>query len=215
MKKDLLAYVKDAMKLSDRVIFIGATSDPMEGEIKDFRTLFGGNPTEPEKDNGRALYVPYPDYASRLMIWRRAIEEAISHGASEWQGDHPCYQPRGWRPSAGEKPPSVKVELPEDLDLSILAHVSQCYSAGSIRRAVKLTLNRRRVEQLVKRPLAEKEFVSALSRCPVTYEEDDKKFREFTAEITGLRAFREDVRKKAAGDGGDDKKKKGGKKKKK
>merc|ERR1719399_875429 len=147
------------------------------------------------------------------MIWRRAIEEAISHGSSEWQGDHPCFRPRGWRPEQKEKPSTVQFELPDEFDLSILAHISQCYSAGSIRRAVKHTLSKRRVERLSKRPLTEREFVSALSRCPVTYETDDRKFREFTDNITGLSTRRDEIKAKLAGDGGDDKKKGGGKKK--
>jgi IQ and AAA domain-containing protein len=193
-----------------KVVVIGCTSNPTAGELKDFKALFCGDPAEP---HGRALYVPYPDYASRLIIWRKAIDEAVTFGVSEWQGDHPCFEPRGWRTAVGEKPPKRSVELPEEFDLSILAHVSQFYSAGSIRRAVKMTLTRRRVERLDKRPLTEREFVSALARCPVTYEEDDHKYREFTADITGLRDRRDAIKALAAGEGGGDDKKKGKKKK--
>jgi hypothetical protein len=118
---------------------------------------------------------------------------------------HPC------------RPDFVPVHLDDDFDLSTLAHISEGYTAGSIRKAVKQTLTKRRVERLNKRELKEKEFVSALSRCPVNYQEDDVKYRDFTAEITGLKEVRDRIfAKKNEGEGGgDDKKGKGKKKKKK
>ena len=53
-----------------------------------------------------------------------------------------------------------------------------------------------------KRPLKETEFVAALSRCMVTYKEDDKKFRAFTGDITGLSTRREEIIAKKKGDDG-------------
>ena len=72
------------------------------------------------------------------------------------------------------------------------------------------------MDRLAKRPLKETEFVAALSRCMVTYKDDDKKFRAFTGDITGLATRRDEINAKKKGDdGGGDGKKKGGKKKKK
>ena len=82
---------------------------------------------------------------------------------------------------------------------------------------MKQTLTTRRVERLDKRPLTEKEFISAMSRCMIVYPDEEKKFREFTGDITGLKDEQERVRKKLAGEDADDgkgKKKKGKKKKK-
>merc|ERR1711865_636764 len=80
-----------------------------------------------------------------------------------------------------------------------------------IRKAVKQTLTTRRVERLDKRPLTEKEFISAMSRCLMLDSDEEKKFRAFTGDVTGLTDAQEKAKKKLNGDDGDD----GGKKKKK
>ena len=104
--------------------------------------------------------------------------------------------------------------IPDNLDVSTLAHISEGYSAGGICKAVSQTITKRRVQRLDKRSLLEEEFIGALSRCPITYVDDDVKFRDFTAEITGLRDARDKIRKAlaAAQDDGDGKAKKGQKK---
>jgi len=204
-KKDLLTYASNALAPEHRVIIIGCSSEPQGGDPKDCKALFD-----------KRLYIPMPDYASRVMIWQKAIMEALTLGASEWNGTHPSYHPIGWRDEPGGRPEFVPVHLDDEFDLSTLAHISDGYTAGSIRKAVKQTLTKRRVERLNKRELKEKEFVSALSRCPVNYQEDRDKYKEFTAEITGLKEVRDRIfAKKNEGEDGGDKDKKGGKKKKK
>jgi len=205
-KKDLLTYAQNALSPEHRVIIVGCSSEPQAGDPKDCKALFD-----------KRLYIPKPDYSSRVMIWQKAIMEALTLGSSEWNGTHPSYLPIGWREEPGPRPEFVPVHLDDEFDLSTLAHISEGYTAGSIRKAVKQTLTKRRVDRLNKRELKEKEFVSALSRCPVNYQEDDLKYRDFTAEITGLKETRERIlAKKSEGEGGDDKKdKKKGKKKKK
>merc|ERR1740138_611038 len=176
----------------------------------------GGDPKDIKSLFDKKLYLPKPDYASRVMIWQKAIMEALTLGSSEWSGNHPSYLPTGWRDEPGARPEFVPVHLDDEFDLSTLAHISEGYTAGSIRKAVKQTLTKRRVDRLGKRELKEKEFVSALSRCPVNYQEDDLKYRDFTAEITGLKATRDRIfAKKNEGEGGGDDKGKKGKKKKK
>jgi len=205
--KDLIKYADIALLPEDRVIIIGATSKPWDGALAQFKSLFN-----------KHLFMPKPDYASRVMIWQRAIMEALTRGSSEWFGNHPCFQPIGWRDEPPPRPEYVPVELPEDFDISTLAHISEGYTAGSIRKAVKQTLTTRRVERLDKRPLTEKEFISAMSRCLMLDSDEEKKFRAFTGDVTGLTDAQEKAKKKLNGDDGDDggkKKKKGGKKKKK
>lgn len=207
---DLAAYAAQALTQKDRVILIGCTSEPEKADQKQMKNLFYEGPKQ--ERGGKNLYMPYPDYPSRVIIWKEAIKEAISLGATQWRGNHPSYLPTGWRPDEGPRPPSLPIELSEEFDFSTLAHISQGYSAGSIRKAVKQTLTRRRVDRLEKRPLKEKEFITALSRCPITYAEDYQRYTDFTADITRLHEVRE-ARKaelKATQDGDD-----GGKKKKK
>ena len=136
------------------------------------------------------LYIPFASYASRVMLWKRSISALLA--------------PTGH-------------QLPDEFDISTLAQISEGYSAGSILHAAKRTLNTRRIERADKRPFAEGEFLSALSRCPRTYGDDNVKFRNFTAVVTGLKLRRDKLKAALAGDeGGDGKGKKGkGKKKKK
>jgi hypothetical protein len=212
---DLAAYAATALTQKDRVIMIGCTSEPEKADPKHMKNLFYEGPKQ--ERGGKNLYMPYPDYPSRVIIWKEAIKEAISLGATQWRGNHPSYLPTGWRADEGPRPPSVPIELSEEFDFSTLAHISQGYSAGSVRQAVKQTLTRRRVDRLEKRPLKEKEFITALSRCPITYPEDYARFTDFTAEITRLAEVREARKAELkSAEGGDDAKgaKKGGKKKK-
>ena len=102
--------------------------------------------------------------------------------------------------------------------MSSLAHISEGYSAGGIYKAIRQTLTPRRVQSIEggKRPLTETEFINALARqaadpkSTLTYQEDAKKFQEFTCKITDLDKRRDDIQKakKAEESGGDDKKKK-------
>merc|ERR1711871_1175424 len=90
-------------------------------------------------------------------------------------------------------------DIPDDFDLSTLAHISEGFSAGAICKTVKKTLTKRRVERLDKRPHNEAEFLNCLaleaSKNQLTYANDNLAFREFTG-----------------ADAGGDEKKKGGKK---
>jgi len=210
---DLVAYAQGFLEQQHRVLVVGCSSEPEKADPKHMKALFYEGAKQ--ERGGKNLYMPYPDYPSRVIIWKEAIKEAISLGATQWRGNHPSFLPTGWRADEGPRPESQPIELPEEFDFSTLAHISQGYSAGSVRKAVKQTLTRRRVDRLEKRPLKEKEFITALSRCPITYPEDNARFTDFTAEITRLAEVR-DARKAElkSADEGDDKKK-GGKKKKK
>merc|ERR1719174_3575873 len=61
-QKELQIY-KAAFTKEDRVIIIGATSSPEKGDLKNMKNFFD-----------KHLYMPYPDYPSRLMLWRKFIK---------------------------------------------------------------------------------------------------------------------------------------------
>ncbi|RLO02563.1 hypothetical protein DYB28_014069, partial [Aphanomyces astaci] len=180
---------------------IGTSSNPMGGEVKDFKAFFD-----------KFLYFPYPDYPSRVLLWRATIQSTIQHHSSSGlvmytvllKGVHAAWSNRS--------PPRI----PDELDTSTLAHISEGFSSGSIRRAVENTLSARRVERMEKRPLKEDEFIGALARQTATFADDHEKFKNFTAQVTGLKETRDAIRKALAGDaeGADEKgkDKKGGKK---
>ncbi|GAB9473630.1 Dynein regulatory complex protein 11 [Globisporangium polare] len=172
-KKDLLTYLKSAMDPLDRVLIVGTTSDPGAGEVKDYRAFFD-----------KFLHVPYPDYASRVLLWKHALDETVKKHTSEGNSS--------LKTSGG----GMRLHR-DELDISTLAHISEGYSSGSIVKAVEQTLTPRRVECLEKRPLKEEEFIGALSRQTATFADDHEKFKAFTAVITGLKDTREKLRKAA------------------
>lgn len=48
------------------MIIVGCTSKPEAGDAKEFRNFFQ-----------KFLYLPAPDYASRLMLWHHFIRERL------------------------------------------------------------------------------------------------------------------------------------------
>jgi len=179
-KKDLLTYKQQAFTKDDRVIIIGTSSSPEKGDIKDMKNFFD-----------KFLYMPYPDYPSRLMLWRKFIKDQLALAET-----------------------GARRDIPDDFDLSTLAHISEGFSAGAICKTVKKTLTKRRVERLEKRPHNEAEFLNTLaleaSKNQLTYKNDNEAFREFTGKITGLIDKRNKIRDEKTGDvAGGDKDKKG------
>ncbi|KAJ1457758.1 hypothetical protein M885DRAFT_514814 [Pelagophyceae sp. CCMP2097] len=174
-KKDLATY-KNAFVKEDRVIFIGTTRAPDKGDVKELRAFFD-----------KVLYMPHPDYASRLMLWRRCIQQQLALGPDR----------------------ATHRSLPDDFDLSTLAHISEGFSAGSICATVAKTLTKRRVERLDKRPHNETEFLNSLAHDAAKMNNvgpgktDDAVYKDFTGKITGL----DDERKRAKdeNEGGGDK----------
>ena len=97
-----------------------------------------------------------------------------------------------------------------DFQLSTLAHISEGYSAGSIKKTCEQVLTKFRKERLDQRALTLSEFVGPLSLCGCTMDDEWKEFQNFTGFIS-----RDDERRKKlelateGDDGGDPKKKKG------
>ena len=195
-KKDITIYKNQGFKHNDRVIFIGCTSTPEKADKKDLKAFFD-----------KFLYMPYPDYASRLMLWRQFVSMQLSLAGS---GPGSSFQSR-----------PLLAEIPDEFDLSTLARISYGFSAGAICRCVKKTLTKSRVDRLDKRALTEDEFVNSLAleaskrQANYTYAEDLERFNEFTAKITDLEERRQLIEdEKAEGKDGGDKKGKGKKGKK-
>ena len=61
--------------------------------------------------------------------------------------------------------------LKADFQLSTLAHISEGYSAGSIKKTCENVLTKFRKERLVQRPLTLAEFIGPLSLCGCTMED--------------------------------------------
>lgn len=177
-KKDLVTY-SNSLKPEERVILLGCSNEPYnmpETEHKDIRTVFQIH-----------VYFPFPEYASRVILWRKFLEDAFD---------------------------KLESDIPDTIDLSVLSLVSEGYSPGSIRTAIKRTLTQRRCATLKTRPLTEQDFIGALSMLPLTYQESNARFQTFTAAITGLQQRREAIKAILAGDGAGDGKKDAKKKKK-
>lgn len=96
-----------------------------------------------------------------------------------------------------------------DFPLSTLAHISDGFSAGSIRQTCDKVLTDYRVKHQDQRPLSLPEFVGPLSICKDTTKEQYEEIQEFTDFITGDKKRREALNAALDGDdGGDGKKKK-------
>ena len=68
-KKDLLTYKNLALNSEHRVLIIGTTKKPENGDIKEFKSFFD-----------KFLYFPYPDYSSRRLLWNHFLGLAVQEG---------------------------------------------------------------------------------------------------------------------------------------
>jgi SpoVK/Ycf46/Vps4 family AAA+-type ATPase len=132
----------------------------------------------------KSIYFPFPDYTTRRLMWKTFIEQI------------------------------TKIRLRSDFPLSTLSHISEGYSAGSIKRTCENILTDYRITKLVERELTLNEFIGPLSLCACTDVEANEEFKAFTDIITGDKARRDREKKELEGDTGEQKKdvKKGPKK---
>jgi SpoVK/Ycf46/Vps4 family AAA+-type ATPase len=208
-KKDLLLYKNQALGPEHRVIIMGLSKQPESGDIKDMRSFFD-----------KFLYFPYPDYASRCLVWKYYLEQQIREGLRRLdEGNQNVLMKDNKIPLTGaalEEDYIAKIRAAiQKVDVSSLAHISEGYSAGAIARTVRAIVSARRVAVLKQRPLGTNDFIDNLSLQEVTYQDDQKAFATFTATITGLVDRRKKVESIISGEA-DAKKgdKKGGKDKK-
>lgn len=104
-------------------------------------------------------------------------------------------------------------KIKPDFPLSTLAHISEGFSAGSIKKTCEKVLTEYRVKHQDQRPLSLPEFIGPLSICKNTMAEEYEEMQGFTDFITGDGKRR--IAMMSDADGGDDgggKKKKGKKK---
>lgn len=94
----------------------------------------------------------------------------------------------------------TKMRLKADFPLSTLSHISEGYSAGSIKRTCESILTEYRVSKLEERELTIKEFIGTLSICAYTDKEANDEFKAFTDIITGDKVRREKETKELEGE---------------
>lgn len=68
-KKDLMTYKNQALTNEHRVIIIGTTNKPENGDVKEFRSFFD-----------KFLFFSYCDYSSRLMLWNHFLSAQLRDG---------------------------------------------------------------------------------------------------------------------------------------
>jgi hypothetical protein len=165
------------------VIIIGTSKSPENGETKDLKGFFD-----------KFLYMPYPDYASRVLIWKHYLAEKILEGMKLPEETKATGLMTQAQRAHLEDEMAVKVRLAmERVNISSLAHVSEGYSAGSIARTVRIVITPRRVAMVRLRPLSNYDFIDNLSFQDVNYQDDKATFMEFTRVITGLSDRRKKV----------------------
>lgn len=192
-KKDLLLYKNQALEKQHRVIIIGTSKSPENGDVKELKNFFD-----------RFLYFPYPDYSSRVLIWRHYIEEQIRIGYKDMD-DKASLQLKDKHGPVTELIQSVL----DKVDLSSLAHISEGYSAGAIARTVRTIITKRRVAVINNRPLSTVEFIDNLALQLVTYQDDKASYMSFLRAVSGLDERRKKIDQMIAGaadEGKDDKK---------
>ena len=78
-KKSLQLYKNNGYKPNDRVIFIGCTSHPEKADKKDLKNFFD-----------KFVYMPFPDYPSRLMLWKSFVAKQLEPRRSSFWVQYPA-----------------------------------------------------------------------------------------------------------------------------
>ena len=173
---------------------MGATRYPENGDPKDLRAFFD-----------KFLFFPYPDYPTRVLVWRHFLTERIREGLGRPQDKANFLGGSSALKSVADMEDAVRLKIRttiDALDISSLAFVSEGYSVGAIAHTVETVVTNRRVATLASSPLKSQDFVDSLALHECTYENDKETYMQFGQYISSLE------QKKAGG------KKKGGKKKK-
>ena len=102
------------------------------------------------------IYTPAPSYPSLVSLWTKSIQNALDEARRARRAKRPVMTSMGSDGSGATT--YVRSEedarlfrifsIPDDFDVSSLAHVSVGYSAGSIVRTVKSVLTDRRLEKV-------------------------------------------------------------------
>ena len=111
------------------ITIIGCTSDPARGSQKDFKKMFK-----------HSIYFPYPDYTTRRHMWRTFIENQANKILIEEVNTINEKEEGKPQETLFEQKPRAFYKLPPDFPLSTLAHITEGYSAGSIKKACEEVL---------------------------------------------------------------------------
>mmetsp|Transcript_1053 Transcript_1053/g.1385 ORF Transcript_1053/g.1385 Transcript_1053/m.1385 type:complete len:443 (+) Transcript_1053:1468-2796(+) len=204
-KKDLLLYKNQALSPEHRVIIIGTTKLPENGDVKDMKAFFD-----------KFLYFPFPDYSSRVLLWKHFLTQQIREGLRHYEAGHgttrtsmvsgltvnPAIPNAAFEEEIAQ---TIRFAL-ERLSISSLAHISEGYSAGAIARTVRIIVTPRRVAMIRLRPLSNHDFIDNLAQQSINYQDDKALYMDFTRVITGLTDRRKKVEAIVSGDTGADKK---------
>ncbi|PHJ24943.1 aaa family protein [Cystoisospora suis] len=104
------------------------------------------------------LWINFPDYESRRVLWQTYLRKK-----------------------------SVSIPTLDTAKLSVLAEMTDGYTAGALETATDYVLSDPRVARLPGEPLEPREFTKALSRLPYCWPEEWLKFRNFDFVATGER----------------------------
>lgn len=197
-KKDFMVYKDDLVKnhTTARVIIIGTSKQP-EGDTKDARKFFD-----------RFLYLPYPDYSSRLMLWSAYLRKHVAEAYRKIIADSKVEHGRAFKTGiTSDNVKSLVSEAVSTLDLSSLAHISEGYTAGAIVRTVRSIITVRRVMMLRahpnERPLNNTDFIDNLSMQDVTYQDDKAIYLAFLRLVSGMDERRDKIKSILSGEAGD------------
>lgn len=176
LKKDLLTYKRDALTSEHRCLIIGTSSKPEEADTKDLRAFFD-----------KFIYAPYPDYATRVTMWRQYLFDAVKDVYLPSMADNGIQLENTANVAEAESSAhsSARKTL-ERVDISALAFISEGYSVGAIKAAVSSVITPSRVKLTDQDSLQSAEFIDFLSTQLVSYKDDRAVFVEFTKEISGL-----------------------------
>lgn len=172
---------------------MGTTRYPENADPKDLRAFFD-----------KFLFLPYPDYPTRVLVWRHFLTERMREGLVRPQDKSNFLGGSSTLKSIADVEDAIRLKIRatiDALDISSLAFVSEGYSVGAIAHTVETVVTSRRVTTIASRPLKSQDFVDSLALHECTYENDKETYMQFGQYISGLE------QKKGGG------KKKGGKKK--
>jgi SpoVK/Ycf46/Vps4 family AAA+-type ATPase len=167
-KKDLHTYKNSAITKENRVLIVGTSSAPDTAELKDLKAFFD-----------KFLYIPPPNYASRLLIWRQLLSNSIAHVYEE--------NPALPLPQGASLLEYIQDCL-NDVKVSSLAYTSEGYSGAAIAHTIEAIFTRRRVQQLSRRPVQASELLHTLATQPTITPEQRAAMTAFTRNVTGLEA---------------------------
>jgi SpoVK/Ycf46/Vps4 family AAA+-type ATPase len=196
-KKDLQSYKNNALTEEHRVVIIGASKLPEKGDPKEMRNFFD-----------KILYFPYPDYATRVLVWGHFIAKQIREGIRKPKESAAFLDASSTAKTAVEVEEAVALKvrkLIDVIDVSSLAFISEGYSVGAIVKTIRAVVTLRRVVTINQRPITGQDFIDSLSVQDYSYENDKEVYMQFGDAISDMA---QKTGKKGGGKKDGDKKKK-------